>query len=60
MVNDKITAVVESGGAADQSYIRDHIINLDGRIEELNFISKIPRDPRHNSKIDYEKLIELL
>ena len=47
--------------------IKNKLINIEKEIDELNlnydriiYTKKIPRDPRHNSKIDYNKLIEIL
>ncbi|KPA16319.1 peptide synthase [Candidatus Magnetomorum sp. HK-1] len=39
------------------SMIKDKFKDLN--IDEIVFIDKIPRDPRHNSKANYEKLVEL-
>ncbi len=66
LLNNFITAVIElKKGRKRKSAITKivHQINEPGKssaIEKTLFIKKIPRDPRHNSKIDYEKLIALL
>jgi acyl-CoA synthetase (AMP-forming)/AMP-acid ligase II len=50
-MNEKLLLVIES--IRSQSEIRSAVAHLS--FDEL-IITKIPRDPRHNSKIDYERL----
>lgn len=58
--NDKLTAVVELKAASRKEDVLTAIKALPILSEDIVFLSKIPRDPRHNSKIDYEKLREIL
>ncbi len=57
--NDKIVAIIEAPKAFYET-IRKEILSQKSAIEAIYFISKIPRDPRHNSKIDYEKLKKMI
>jgi len=36
--------------------VKSNIKNQGPQFENIIFLKKIPRDPRHNSKIDYQKL----
>jgi acyl-CoA synthetase (AMP-forming)/AMP-acid ligase II len=58
--NGRLTAVVELKGNAPREPVRQAIGLLPEAIADIVFIRKIPRDPRHNSKIDYEKLGAIL
>lgn len=58
MLNGKVTAIIEPGTSADREKIMRAVHAISGEIREIRFLSKIPRDPRHNTKIDYEKLRE--
>ncbi|MEY4903732.1 MAG: hypothetical protein RLZZ292_1547 [Bacteroidota bacterium] len=53
--NNKIVAIIEAKKAFYET-IKKEILSQTTAIEEIRFVSKIPRDPRHNSKIDYEKI----
>jgi acyl-CoA synthetase (AMP-forming)/AMP-acid ligase II len=57
--NSLITAVVELNDAK-QSKTAEVQIRLNSPIQQVIFLKKIPRDPRHNSKIDYCKLTDML
>ncbi|OJV22683.1 MAG: hypothetical protein BGO21_05885 [Dyadobacter sp. 50-39] len=57
LVDEKLTAVIELSDASRQSAVR---AVMEHAFTEVVFMSEIPRDPRHNSKIDYEKLRVLL
>lgn len=54
--NEKITAVVELKNDADKESVRKAIDQLGLGFDDVLFIPKMPRDPRHNSRIDYELL----
>ena len=55
-INNKLIAVLEIHKNSMIKEISEQIRNVEIQFDEIKFISKIPRDPRHNSKIDYEKL----
>ncbi|MEI7596736.1 MAG: GNAT family N-acetyltransferase [Bacteroidota bacterium] len=56
--NEKIIAIIE---IADKQKPKEVLFktlkNLIPEIEEIKIVSRIPRDPRHFSKIDYQKLL---
>ncbi len=52
--NETLIAFVETDSTCDKKFIEKEIYLL--QIDRIVFLKKIPRDPRHNSKIDYEKL----
>lgn len=56
-INDKIIIAVET--KIPQHKLEQELRNLKFEFDEL-VIAKIPRDPRHNSKIDYDKLKKLI
>jgi len=56
--NNKIYAVLELDNQADEAKVTGVIQDLLPQAA-VKIVSKIPRDPRHNSKIDYEKLKEM-
>lgn len=56
MLNNKLIVVIELKENANKNTLQTHLQTLDIVPDEIKFIKKIPRDPRHNSKIDYEKL----
>ncbi|WP_114784115.1 AMP-binding protein [Botryobacter ruber] len=53
-LNGELTAVLELKPGADKAAVQEQVTQA-GQFE-VRFVSKIPRDPRHNSKIDYERL----
>jgi acyl-CoA synthetase (AMP-forming)/AMP-acid ligase II len=55
-IDNKLTAIIEIRSDAKKEFIVNLLKTMDVIPDEIKFISKIPRDPRHNSKIDYEKL----
>lgn len=55
--NNKIVAIIEAEKPFYES-IKKEILSKNSAIEDICFISKIPRDPRHNSKIDYPTLLK--
>ena len=50
-------AIVEINHNANKENIITAIQKLG--IEDISFIQKMPRDPRHHSKIDYDKLKQM-
>lgn len=56
MLNGQLTAIIELAGGSEADLVKFEIRSLPEAFEDIVFIPKIPRDPRHNSKIDYEKL----
>ncbi len=55
--NNKIVAIIEAQKPFYES-IKDEILNKNTSIDDIQFVKKIPRDPRHNSKIDYPALLK--
>ncbi|PSL31302.1 AMP-binding protein [Dyadobacter jiangsuensis] len=55
-VDGELTAVVELNDNTQRDAVASAIKSLPEAFGDVIFIPKIPRDPRHNSKIDYEKL----
>jgi olefin beta-lactone synthetase len=51
-----IVAAIEVGKTADKTSIQHQVKALGLEFKEIRFLKKIPRDPRHNSKIEYQKL----
>lgn len=60
LLNNKLTAILETKATGNKQLIAEHIKKADITFDEIKFITKAPRDPRHNSKIDYEKLKKLV
>lgn len=56
MINNKVYIIVEKEKEADENEIKLHITQIVNFESEVIFIKEIPRDPRHHSKIEYEKL----
>lgn len=54
--NEKIHLIIELKKGADRGQAEKKIKEHGILFDEIIFIKKIPRDPRHNSKIDYDKL----
>lgn len=54
-VKDKLYIIIETN-KHNHSQIKKRISELQIPYDEIKYINKIPRDPRHNSKIDYTKL----
>lgn len=59
-LNGQLTAIIELCDSAQRNAVSAAIKSLPGAFGDIVFVPKIPRDPRHNSKIDYEKLRILL
>jgi acyl-CoA synthetase (AMP-forming)/AMP-acid ligase II len=60
MLKEKITAIIELKEKLKRTSVKNIIRGQDNKLKEIIFVEKIPRDPRHNSKIDYEKLLKIL
>jgi len=60
MLGDQITAIIELSDSSRRERVRSLVAALPEAFANIVFVRKIPRDPRHNSKIDYEKLRLLL
>lgn len=60
LLNDQLTAVIELSDPAQQEAVKSLVTSLPEAFGDIVFVPKIPRDPRHNSKIDYEKLRAML
>lgn len=60
LINNKLTAIIEVKQEKAKQNVQNSITKMDIQPDAVRFIAKIPRDPRHNSKIDYEKLKNLL
>lgn len=58
--NNQIILIIELNNESLKSSVEETLHKLPLKIDALLFLKKIPRDPRHNSKIDYEKLISFL
>ena len=56
----QINIVIEMETGFTIESIRNEIRRCNLVMDELMVVKKIPRDPRHHSKIDYEKLKEQL
>jgi acyl-CoA synthetase (AMP-forming)/AMP-acid ligase II len=60
MLGDRLTAIIELSDPSRRDTIRSLVAAMPEAFGDIVFMPKIPRDPRHNSKIDYEKLRTLL
>lgn len=58
--NQQIIAVVELNSGKKNQFVVSQILEQYPVIQAVKILKKIPRDPRHNSKIDYERLKQLL
>ncbi|WP_340153781.1 AMP-binding protein [uncultured Marivirga sp.] len=58
-IKDKNYAVIEAQSKGDIEKVTPEIMAIEG-IDEVYFVKKIPRDPRHFSKIEYKKLKNML
>lgn len=57
--NTRIMAILEPETTADQAAIRAAVLQL-YPFDEIHFLKQLPRDPRHFSKIDYGKLVQVM
>ncbi len=53
---NKLIAVIELSDSRQKENVKNAVYLISNGLENIIFINKIPRDPRHNSKVDYEKL----
>ncbi|HWV28152.1 MAG TPA: AMP-binding protein [Dyadobacter sp.] len=60
LLNGQLTAVIELDDSAQRNAVAAAIKSLPEAFGDIVFVPKIPRDPRHNSKIDYERMRSLL
>jgi len=56
MLNKKLLAIIELNELADKKSVTEKIATCGITFDKVIFLKKIPRDPRHNSKIDYALL----
>ena len=54
--NGSLSAVIELNDPSLKEEVKLAIGKLELDIPDVKFLDRIPRDPRHNSKIDYEQL----
>ena len=54
--NGVLLAVLEPEAQADRQALQAYICQAEPLVDQVVFVDKIPRDPRHNSKIDYTLL----
>lgn len=52
----ELLAVLEPEAQADREALQAHICKAEPLVDRVVFVAKVPRDPRHNSKIDYTLL----
>ena len=57
---DKILVIIEAEAGATKEKIQEQIEGSNLHFNEIKFIPKIPRDPRHNSKVAYKVLQQQL
>lgn len=55
----RLVAVLETSPGVQQEALANLIRNRLPELDELRFLDKIPRDPRHHAKIDYARLTTL-
>ncbi len=60
MIKEKVVAVIECSKKSDRIMLREEILKADKRINKVIFMTEIPRDPRHFSKINYIKLQKIV
>lgn len=56
----KLMVVLELEKSAEKEKVLDRIQKLPVQADEIKILTAIPRDPRHHSRIEYERLMELL
>ena len=59
-INKKLHVLIEAKMQSDKGLIEKMIKKSEITFDNITFLDKIPRDLRHNSKIDYGKLNELI
>jgi acyl-CoA synthetase (AMP-forming)/AMP-acid ligase II len=60
LVKDELVVIVENEGGSTSAEIERQIKESGLSYDRIRHVSNVPRDPRHNSKIDYAKLKEIL
>jgi acyl-CoA synthetase (AMP-forming)/AMP-acid ligase II len=58
--DNKLLIVIEKKGDLDFDFFKEELAKNGVIYDEIKFLDKFPRDPRHYSKIDYGKLQKLL
>ncbi len=56
MLPNGLTAIIELSATVNREMVKTKIEKMDIKFDQIRFVAKIPRDPRHNSKIDYPRL----
>jgi acyl-CoA synthetase (AMP-forming)/AMP-acid ligase II len=56
LLNNKVTIIIEPQGKTNHDVIREVIKSSGLLYEDIRFVTNIPKDQRHFSKVDYEKL----
>lgn len=56
LINNKTVVVLELNDPSKRTIIENVLNQMALKVDQIIFAPKIPRDPRHNSKIDYDKL----
>ncbi len=59
-IDSRVVAVVELHSGADMARVETRVNELCPEVSSVKFIAEMPRDPRHNSKIDYARLKVLI
>ena len=59
-LNQQLTAVIEMNQSSLKENIEQQLKKCNYKFDDIKFIKKMPRDLRHHSKIDYEKLKQVL
>jgi len=57
LVDGKLTVIIEVRPGTNKESVSQAVHGSELKAGEIRFIAKMPTDPRHNSKIDYGKLI---
>lgn len=60
LLEDQLTLVVEAEKGADRKQLEQQLNDSNLNFDQIRWINRIPRDPRHNSKIDYGQLKAVL
>jgi len=60
LIDNQLVVFIEKGQGTNGSEIEKAIHKLFEQEEiQIQFLKKIPRDPRHFTKVDYEKLSQI-
>lgn len=59
-INNQTTVVIELNDASKKDLVKTAIEALPLKTDTVVFLKKMPRDPRHHSKIEYGRLKQLL